>query len=275
VLNPNGMTVNAPVRPDGNFEFPSVAPGPYYLIAIGNQPGRNGARAVRESIDVGNNNVEGVSLAINPGVDVTGHVRYDGDPPQPLPPLLNIRLTARDTSLGIPVPPAAKVGDDGNFRLEDVTADLYSVNVNGIPPTLYLKSLTAGNRDVLVSGIDLANGSANLDILLGVNPPQVGGSVVNAETGQPAPAVTVVLMPREKERQELAYFYSTTNTDQHGNFTFSRVTPGDYAVYAWEDVQYGQWFDAEWMKPYQGKGETLSAKEGSPVNVKLTMIPAR
>jgi hypothetical protein len=29
------------------------------------------------------------------------------------------------------------------------------------------------------------------------------------------------------------------------------------------------------MKSYEGKGESLTAKEGSPVNVKLTMIPAK
>jgi hypothetical protein len=29
------------------------------------------------------------------------------------------------------------------------------------------------------------------------------------------------------------------------------------------------------MKTYEGKGESVSAKEASPVNVKLTMIPAK
>jgi len=148
------------------------------------------------------------------------------------------------------------------------------VNIN-TPQGLYLKSVRSGDNDVMVSGLDLANGAAPLDILMGVNPPQVGGSVVNAETGQPAVAVTVVLMPREKERQDQSYFYSTTNSDQYGNFTFNRVTPGEYQAYAWEDVQFGQWFDPEWMKPYEGKGETLTAKEGSPVTLKLTMIPAK
>jgi hypothetical protein len=123
--------------------------------------------------------------------------------------------------------------------------------------------------------VDLTAGAASLDILLGTNPPVVGGQVMNSATQQPAAAVTVVLMPREKERQGEIYFYSTTNSDQYGNFSFTRVTPGEYQVYAWEDVQYGQWFDPEWMKSYEGKGESLTAKEGSPVNVKLTMIPAK
>jgi hypothetical protein len=272
-LNPNGLNVNTAVKADGSFEFPSVAPGSYYLIATSAQGGRMGAHAARQSIDVGENNVEGINLAINPGADVTGHVRYDGDPPSPLPSL-TVRMMPREQTIGVPAPPAAKVEADGSFHFDDVTLDTYTVNIN-TPQTLYLKSVRSGNNDVMVAGLDLTNGSAPLDILMGLNPPQVGGSVVNAETGQAAVAVTVVLIPREKERLEQGYFYSQTNSDQYGNFTLSRVTPGDYTVYAWEDVQNGQWFDPEWIKPYLGKGQTLTAQEGNPVNVKLTMIPAK
>ena len=271
-LTPNGLMTTAPVRADGTFEFPSVAPGAYYLIAINNRGGRGG-HVVRQPLDVGETNVEGVSLSINPGATVSGHVRYDGDPPQPLPSL-TVRLTPREFNMGMPQPQPAKVEDDGSFHFDDVNLDAFNVTVN-TPAGLYLKSVHSGNSDVMVSGLDLGNGAATLDILMGTNPPQVGGSVTNAAAGQPAVAVTVVLIPREKERQDQNYFYSTTNSDQYGNFTFQRVTPGDYQVYAWEEVQYGQWFDPEFMKAYEGKGETLTAKEGSPVNLKLTMIPAR
>ncbi len=271
-LNPNGLTTNTQVKLDGNFEFPSVAPGTYYLIAINNQGGRQGAHATRQALDVGSTNIEGVNVSINPGADVTGRVRYDGDAPQPLP-ALTVRLIPREP-MGMPAPQPVKVQDDGSFRIEDVNLEAYNVNIN-TPQGLYLKSVRSGNNDVLVSGLDLTNGAGALDILMGLNPPQVGGTVVNAETSQPATAVTVVLIPREKERQDQTYFYSSTNTDQYGNFTFGRVTPGEYRAYAWEDVQYGQWFDPEWMKTYDGKGENLTAKEGSPANVKLTMIPAK
>lgn len=267
-----GMMNNTQVKVDGTFEFPSVPPGAYYLLATSAQAGR-GQHGARQAIDVGNNNIEGINLAINPGVTVTGHVRYDGDASQPLTSL-TIRLTPRELGVNMANPQPAKVDANGDFRFEDVNPDNYTVNVN-TPPKLYLKSLRAASADVMVSGLDLSNGAATLDILLGTNPPQVGGSVVNSATGQAAVGVTVVLMPREKERQGESYFYSTTNTDQQGNFTFSRVTPGDYQVYAWEDVSYGQWFDPEFMKAYEGKGESLSAQEGSPANVKLTMIPAK
>lgn len=273
-LTPYGFNmINTAVRADGNFEFPSVAPGSYYLIATNNQGGRGGAHAVKQPLEVGDTNLEGVSIAINPGAEVTGHVRYDGDAPSPLP-ALTVRLTPREMSAGVPAPQPARVDDDGSFHFENVNLDLYNVSIN-TPQGLYLKALRSGNNDVMVNGLDLSNGAAPLDVLMGLNPPQVGGQVVNAETGQPAVAVTVVLMPREKERQDQSYFYATANSDQYGNFSFNRVTPGEYQAYAWEDVQYGQWFDPDWMKAYDGKGETLTAKEGSPVTLKLTMIPAK
>jgi protocatechuate 3,4-dioxygenase beta subunit len=276
-LNPNGQMVNTRVRADGGFTFPSVAPGPYYLIASSNNGGGRGGHSVRQAIDVGSNNVEGLNLSINPGAEVTGQVRYDGDPPSPLPSL-SVRLSLRDPNMagfGGPGPQAGKVDPDGSFHFEDVNPDQYNVDITNLPQGLYVKSIQAGNVDALVAGLDLTSSNAPVDILLGTNPPQVSGSVAIADTGQPAIAVTVILIPREKERQDQTYFYGSTTTDQYGNFTFSRVTPGDYTAYAFEDVQRGQWFDPEFMKPYEGKGETLTAKESSPVTVKLNMIPAK
>jgi hypothetical protein len=175
------MNVNTQVKPTALSNFASVAPGSYYLIATNNQGGRNGAHAIRQAIDVGDANLEGVTVAINPGADVTGHVRYDGDAPQPLPSL-TVRLTPREMNVGIPPPQPAKVQDDGSFHFEDVNLGSYTVNIN-TPQGLYLKAVRSGNNDVMVSGLDLTNGAAPLDILMGLNPPQVGGSVVNVETG--------------------------------------------------------------------------------------------
>jgi protocatechuate 3,4-dioxygenase beta subunit len=258
-VNMAASLLNAPSRPDGAFEFPSVAPGAYTLIAVSSQG--NKIHGAHQSLDVGGSNIEGLSLSINPGVTVTGHLHYDADPPQHQPSFM-VRLVPRTILIGLPAPPAVKVDADGNFHFDDVDAELYDVNVNTVPQTLYLKSMRAGNTDVLLSGLDVSNGAGSLDILLGATPPQVT-------------AVTVVLIPQEKERKGLSLFYSTTSTDQYGNFTFNRVMPGDYKVYAWEDIQYGLYYDPDFMKDYDSKGESVTAKEATPANVKLTMIPAK
>ena len=275
-LNPMGWMPNSVTQADGKFEFPSVPPGSYDLLAFDNQSPR--PHFARQPIDVGNANLEGLGITISPGATVTGRVRYDGNPPA-TPPSLNIRLIAREVSISSSGP--AKVAPDGSFEFDDVQPDIYDVLLN-LPPCdvnpqqcFYVKSLRSASTDVLASGLDLSSGAAALDVLLGTNPPQVSGSVLNANTEQPAPAATVVLIPREKERQNREYFYQSKNTDQYGNVSFLSVPPGEYQAFAWEDVQYGQWFDAAWMKTYASKGQTLIAQEGTPVNVKLTLIPAK
>jgi len=144
-----------------------------------------------------------------------------------------------------------------------------------MPSEVYLKSIRAGSTDVMASGLDLSNGSAApLDIVIGTNPPQIMGAVQNESTQQPAVAVTVVLIPQEKERKEQSTYYRTTTTDQYGKFTFTKVMPGEYRAYVFEDVENGAWYDPDFMKPIEGKGESVSVREGMPATLSLTMIPA-
>jgi 5-hydroxyisourate hydrolase-like protein (transthyretin family) len=266
----NGNMNSTAVQPNGTFEFPSVSPGSYTLLATTNGPNPHSSH---RPVEVGHTNVDDVNLSIDPGISVAGRVRYDGDPPQPLPSL-TVRMVPKNTGIGMGQPQPAKVDPDGSFHFDDVNPELYTVNIN-TPQNLYLKSVRSGTTDVLISGLDLSNGAGSLDILLGTNPPQVSGTVTNAETGQPAVAVTVLLVPQEKERLNQSLFYSYASTDQNGNFTFNRVMPGEYKAYAWEDVEYGKWYEPDFMKAYESKGEAVSAKENSPVTLKLNMIPAK
>jgi hypothetical protein len=270
-LAPSSLNLNANSQKDGSFEFASVPPGSYYLIASVPRNGRGGT--VKLPLEVGNSNIEGINLAINPGPAVAGHVRFEGDPPA-APPALNVRLSFREPVPGSQAPQPAKVAADGSFRFDEISPDRYNVNVNA-PQGYYVKSIQAGQVDALVAGYDAGTSGGSLEIVLGANPPVVSGSVVNPDGQQPAPAVTVVLVPQAKERKEVGYFYFTTTTDQTGNFSFPRVAPGDYKAFAWEDVQDGQWWDPEFIKIHEARGESVSAKENNPVTVRLTMIPAK
>ena len=274
-LSPQGMmTQNSGVNQNGTFEFPSVAPGSYNLIAITN--GVNGAsrHATTMPIDVGNANVEGLSLTINPGVTVSGHIRVDGDTTDPIPSF-QVRLNPWAQGFNIGPPQPVKTDPSNNFSFDDVNPEHFEINVNPLPGSLYLKSIRAGNADVLANGLDLtAGGGASLDIVIGVNAPQITGTVQDPATQQPALAVTVVLIPQEKERREVSLYYRTASTDQNGNFTMGRVNPGEYKVYAWEEVENGAWFDPDFLKPIESKGAAVSVREGSPASVQLTVIPA-
>ena len=175
-------------RPDakGNFDMRGVAPGAYWLRANINQNGQSAG--ARVAVDVGAENVDNVNVVIGPGISFPGRVRVDGDTTQDLSNL-RVRLTPRENGQIMAGPqPNVKPADDRSFRIENVSPDAYNVLLAPLPDGFYVKSIRAGDVDVLASGLDLSGGPPQLlDILISPNAGQVAGTVQDANTQQGAP----------------------------------------------------------------------------------------
>jgi hypothetical protein len=52
------------------------------------------------------------------------------------------------------------------------------------------------------------------------------------------------------------------------------LTPGEYKIYAWEDVESGAYLDPDFMKPFEAKGEAVTLREGDQKSLQVTLIPA-
>jgi hypothetical protein len=76
--------------------------------------------------------------------------------------------------------------------------------------------------------------------------------------------------PRLRHRSEL---YKNVATDQAGRFHLEDVPPGDYELFAWEDIEPGAWQDPEYLQTYRGRGKSVHIAEGSRESVQLTVIP--
>ena len=50
--------------------------------------------------------------------------------------------------------------------------------------------------------------------------------------------------------------------------------PGEYKVYAWEDLEAGAYMDPDFMKPIDSKGEALTLRENDQKSLQLTLVPA-
>jgi hypothetical protein len=96
----------------------------------------------------------------------------------------------------------------------------------------------------------------------------------------PAAGATVVLIPDPPHRGVVEQ-YKFTTTDQNGKFSMSGLTPGDYKVFSWEFVDESEeeydadWFDPEWQKPYETKGESVHLEESGQKSVNLALIETR
>ena len=64
-----------------------------------------------------------------------------------------------------------------------------------------------------------------------------------------------MLAPDRRTRIDL---FKSTTSDQNGRFQFTDLAPGDYKVFAWDDVERYQWFDPEFVKDYEKQGGKAS-----------------
>ncbi len=254
----------------GAFEFRGVTPGAYLLMAQWSDEG--GGYRVKQSVDVGNNSIDDVAVVLTPSLEVKGQVRIDG-PAQENSGRLHVSLEAQGPLSFSMGGPGAAVKEDGTFTLEHVSADHYTVHVLGLGDNLYLKSVRMGDVDGMETGIDLTSGAAGiLEILLSPNGGQVDGTVADSNQ-QPAAGVTVVLAPDEPHRGQSMLFKRAT-ADASGHFNIKGITPGDYKLFAWQDVESDAYQDPEFLKPYETRGEAVTIRDGGHETMQLSVIPA-
>jgi hypothetical protein len=272
------------VDSQGKFEIRGVPPGAYTLSGSAQQNGKT--LSSKLSIEVGQSHIEGLLFTVGPGVAVSGRVRVEGDATVDISKV-KVRLQPREIGLGTLLGAMGSLlsggelaGDSGKlddhlgFRFDDVKSDLYDVSFTGLPDGYFIKSERSGSADVLVSGLDVSNAAPEaVEIVLSPHGGQITGTVRTAGH-QLAAQATVALIPRDKERIGQTAYYHDAAVGQDGQFHFKSVPPGDYKLFAWEDVESGAWLDPDFMQPLDDRGYAITVHPDGHENAELMLFPA-
>jgi carboxypeptidase family protein len=256
------------VKKDGSFELPGVTPGSYTVqaeIFDGDQQ-----HAVTQSIEIGNADLDGLSLVISKGFSVPGHVRWDGTPGRVEDNLYVMGTTDSQSPITAGY---ARVDKDGSFNWNQISDAAMRLQFHGLDDSGYVKAADYGGVDILEQGFTPRAGSnATLEITLSAHGAQVEGTASDENT-LPAVGVWVVLVPdaKHRDRHDL---YRTERTDQHGAFKIKQVAPGDYTLYSWDEVEEGAWEDPDFIKPFEEKkkGEKVFVQERDDKSYDITVI---
>ena len=111
----------AAINNQGAFDIRGVPPGSYEVIAVLNE--RNNRMTARLPLEIGNSDVQNVSLVISPGFTLTGRLAIEGQQPGgaiPRSPECESRLRPDSAAQIAGAPPAAPVQADGTFSLQQV-----------------------------------------------------------------------------------------------------------------------------------------------------------
>lgn len=257
----------------GMFVIPRVPAGPYALAAITGATGRLLHVELREAdIDATLElqplyNITGRIIATNPGAF---QVRLRLDYPIPNPPQLNTAPAPDGSFTFRGVPP-------GDFRVFVAPLLLPDAPTPpSIPATLrssYVKSMRLGGVDLLNENLRLENPPESpIEIQIATDPGSVNGRVLNSR-GEPVSAATVVLVPEGERRVFRADLNRVTASNETGQFVFESLPPGEYRMFAWENVADRAWQDPSVLKAYQEMSKVVRVSENARQTVEIGSIP--
>jgi hypothetical protein len=278
----------------GTFEIRNVEPGSYMLTAMGGNilgmlsaligdaagddlpatpPPANGAapEAAIMSLEV-RGDVSDLVLKMSSGVPLSGQATVSGlGSIAALPGLAQIRLMlapAGDNPMdgGFNLP--TRIAADGKFAVRP-TPGKYKIAVMELPPNTYVKSARLGAADILDSTIDIDDSTTGtIQLEFGTNAGEINGSIVDKDM-KPVKALQAVLIPDKRTRSDL---YKTVTSGEDGRFTMSGIPPGNYKLYAWEDLEPNAYYDAEVLRQDDSQGKAVVVSESGKIQVELKPI---
>ncbi|MEO8373372.1 MAG: carboxypeptidase regulatory-like domain-containing protein, partial [Candidatus Solibacter sp.] len=205
------------------FVFNDILPGRYMLSGEVTLDGR--LFAAREDLDLSGGSLN-VTMHFAPAIDLTGHVRFeDGSASAASARVFRVAgdFTNRQGA-------EAHVQADGSYVLKSVPPGLWDIGFEPIPKGGYLKSMMLGDVDVLRADMNVTTETkAALEIVVSGAGAHLDGKV---EGGQ---ARALVVAP-EGDLVGLTAFYVVTTVDEQGRFELKAMAPGQYRLYAFEDL---------------------------------------
>jgi hypothetical protein len=262
---------SAHVPRDGSFSFSGVGPGVYSLLARAVLPTANGRAAsgvlwAAGEIALDGDPVTNLAMTLQPGLTISGLVRFPVGDVRTAPDPASIRLSAEPAqpSGGIALAPGTVTPDrDGRFLLTGLTPGRYRITAS-IP----------GRHDWVLQSATV-NGIDTLDVPLQLQPSQHIDNALVTFTDRPSSlrghiesasgvtGYTVIIFPTDRTLWlPRARRVQAAAVDADGAYVFADLPPGEYVVVALRDLEPGDWSDPAFLDRQLPTGMRFAIAEG-------------
>jgi len=255
----------ARISPDGRFDIAGVTPGSWTVSTDYFEGGVH--LTARLPVEVGGSDLDDVAVHLDSAVTVTGKVRIESKS-SGAPANRQFALSLRSTE---PMVGAGQIkwnADNASFAIPDLAPGNY--RLDAFPPgPFYVKSATLNGLDILRQELSIAQSAGPIEVVLSDDGGAIDAQVTGADD-QPLPSSAVMFL-----QDGLPPRIPITGPD--GHVKLQGLAPGDYRIYAWDDVTQVEYADADWMQRYGGGGVSVSLQAGqtAQVTVKQQPIPTQ
>ena len=265
---------------EGAVEFDSVLPGNYYAVATARIPSGGGtARIVggRTAFDVGDSDLDRVVIPMSSAIDIPGQVMIDGILDDTAPghhPVVTLHNeNYRGSDLFVAFREVfASFSTPERFVINDVIEGDYQVDVTDLPSGTYVKSIRFGAAELADGMLHLDPRSTDrIEIILGTSGGALEGIVTDKER-RPVVDTAVALVPDVPHGQRTD-LYRNVITDESGRFRLQGIAPGNYLVFAWEEIEDRSWLDPSFVARNEATGRRIQITDRSRETVELVAIP--
>jgi hypothetical protein len=249
--------VQPAVEPDGRFDFTGVPPGDYTLIVrhVRSMGPRGESDLIaaggsltpqwaQERISVGDRDLTGLVIPIQPALSITGRAMFTGSAAAPTENQLS--------QLGVGIESASRLFGEQDFgamstrgmpgavfSLTGVSPGQYVLKSSGVAPWSTLASVTVGGRDVTDMPVEVGPTGLRDVVMTFDDAPtsRLPGRLVGGPALTGSDAFMIVVFPEDRSlwTNPGSRRFRSIGVDQKGAFTLLAVPPGDYFLAAIED----------------------------------------
>jgi hypothetical protein len=260
------MAYSGRAQGDGSFSIGRVPPGSYRLIARGRAEGTEEPLTAVMPISIGDGDLTGLSVSLNPGATITGQIVFEGGrTPSAGTSASQVRVLARALEAdSIGGNPTANVRADRSFELRGLSPGAAVIQIARPPSGWALKSVMIGARDVTDVPVELKSGDHLTDAVITLTEAvtELSGTVIN-ERREPQIDYTVVIFPADPaEWSHVSRRIDGRRVDQSGQFRFTGLPAGRYLLALVDAVEQGQWTDPEFLDQIKSGAATLTLNDG-------------
>lgn len=268
-----GMSPGSGVRPnDGTFEISSVFPGRYRLFVsdfTSNRPRVIGFA----DVSVGAADVDGVEIAPVSSLTLNGQVVVEGDTAAVNLKSLRLQLLGADGTVGPNT--AVEIRDDGSFQIKDLSPERWRLSLQTGSAAIYWKNALLGGRNVRNEVVDFSTGGAvQMIVTVSTKVASIAGLVEREKPEDAAGSVVIVRADADFSPVNPGLSPAPATVDATGKFTIGNLGPGEYRLFAFEDIDGNSAADPDFLRRFENRSVTVRIGEAETKAVSLKQVRA-